>query len=162
MMAFTHLPPRPPPPFETTRSPHGMVDTRAAAGALVQVANSELARERAAKEEASARASKAEREVDQARARAAVVENKLTVGLSYHSVSSPLLLSLSSPRLPFVLGCGWLAPTGVSCMRARACVLQFYYSVAYKFVFRKQAIGLLCAFLLGPVRRLALNLRIFF
>lgn len=47
---------------------------------LLQVANSELAKERAAKEEAAARASKAEREVDLARARAAVLENKLAVG----------------------------------------------------------------------------------
>lgn len=45
-----------------------------------QVAHSELADERSANEEATARASKAERELDQARARAAVLDNKFAVG----------------------------------------------------------------------------------
>eukprot|EP00752_Nemacystus_decipiens_P006496 g5849.t1 len=46
-------------------------------GGEAEVAHSELAKERAASEEAAARASKAERELDQARARAAVLDNKL-------------------------------------------------------------------------------------
>lgn len=44
-----------------------------------QIAQSELTSERAAKEDAVARASKAEREVDQAKARAAVLDNKVAV-----------------------------------------------------------------------------------
>ncbi|CAM9766165.1 unnamed protein product [Ectocarpus sp. 6 AP-2014] len=46
-------------------------------GGEAEVAHSELAKERAGAEEAAARASKAERELDQARARAAVLDNKL-------------------------------------------------------------------------------------
>lgn len=48
------------------------------------MAHSELAKERAGAEEAVARASKAERELDQARARAAVLDNKLAVSLFCH------------------------------------------------------------------------------
>ena len=47
-----------------------------------QAAHSEVSKERSAKEEAVARASKAERELDQARARAAVLDNKLLVSPS--------------------------------------------------------------------------------
>ena len=44
-----------------------------------QAAHSDVSKERSGKEEAVARASKAERELDQARARAAVLDNKLLV-----------------------------------------------------------------------------------
>lgn len=44
-----------------------------------QTAHSEVSKERSVKEEAVARASKAERELDQARARSAVLDNKLVV-----------------------------------------------------------------------------------
>lgn len=47
-----------------------------------QVAQTELAAERTAKDEAIVRASKAERELDQAKARAAVLENKTSVRCS--------------------------------------------------------------------------------
>ncbi|CAM9373044.1 unnamed protein product [Sphacelaria rigidula] len=46
-------------------------------GGEAEIAQSELASERAVKEDAVARASKAEREVDQAKARAAVLDNKV-------------------------------------------------------------------------------------
>ncbi|CAN0047646.1 unnamed protein product, partial [Laminaria digitata] len=46
-------------------------------GGEAEAAHSEVSKERSAKEEAVARASKAERELDQARARAAVLDNKL-------------------------------------------------------------------------------------
>lgn len=49
-----------------------------------QIAQSELASERAVKEDAVARASKAEREVDQAKARAAVLDNKVAVSGLVH------------------------------------------------------------------------------
>lgn len=51
-----------------------------------QTAHSEVSKERSVKEEAVARASKAERELDQARARAAVLDNKLVVSPSVVSV----------------------------------------------------------------------------
>ena len=47
-----------------------------------QAAHSEMSKERSTKDEAVARASKAERELDQARARAAVLDNKLVVSRS--------------------------------------------------------------------------------
>ncbi|CAM9470559.1 unnamed protein product [Pylaiella littoralis] len=46
-------------------------------GGEAEVAHADLAKERSGNEEATARASKAERELDQARARAAVLDNKL-------------------------------------------------------------------------------------
>lgn len=48
-------------------------------GLARKTAQAELASERAGKEEALLRASRAERELDQARARAAVLDNKVTV-----------------------------------------------------------------------------------
>lgn len=70
-----------------------------------QVAHSELAKERAASEEATARASKAERELDQARARAAVLDNKLAVGLGILSASCCGLISSNYFEVKFIWFC---------------------------------------------------------
>lgn len=50
---------------------------------MPQAAQSELACERSTKDEAVARASKAEREVDQAKARGAVLDNKVAVSIVF-------------------------------------------------------------------------------